>query len=107
MLGAATSGDAVARFSKFSLFGFGKSDAVTRVLTEDLLITKHLGYRKHRRNPHAFSPELATVIHGSPRLYRSGDLPDLPPLKWSSLKYGFDRGGWGRWQGNDTRQTRS
>lgn len=42
MLGAATSGDAVARFSKFSLFGFGKSDAATRVLTEDLLIANQL-----------------------------------------------------------------
>ena len=50
MLGAATTGDAVARFSKFSLFGFGKSDAATRVLTEDLLITNQLRLR-HRPKP--------------------------------------------------------
>ena len=31
---------------------------------------------------------------------------DLPPLKWSSLKYGFDQGGLDRWQGKDTRQKR-
>jgi hypothetical protein len=32
---------------------------------------------------------------------------DLPPLKWSSLKYGFEQGGLARWQGRDTRQKRS
>ena len=30
----------------------------------------------------------------------------LPPLKWSSLKYGFDQGGMDRWQGKGTRQKR-
>jgi hypothetical protein len=30
----------------------------------------------------------------------------LPPLKWSSLKYGFDQGGLDRWQGKDTQQKR-
>jgi len=34
------------------------------------------------------------------------DPTDLPPLKWSSLKYGFDQGGLDRWQGKDTRQKR-
>ena len=34
------------------------------------------------------------------------DAPVLPPLKWSSLKYGFDQGGLDRWQGKDTRQKR-
>lgn len=31
---------------------------------------------------------------------------DLPPLNWSSLKYGFDQGGLDRWQGRGTRQKR-
>ena len=30
----------------------------------------------------------------------------LPPLKWSSLKYGFDQGGLDRWQGRGTQQKR-
>ena len=39
-------------------------------------------------------------------LRRRRESIDLPPLNWSSLKYGFDQGGLDRWQGRGTRQKR-
>ena len=45
-------------------------------------------------------------IHGIDDSMVAGAPTVLPPLKWSSLKYGFDQGGMDRWQGKGTQQKR-
>lgn len=45
-------------------------------------------------------------FHLRVRKSRRIDGAELAPLKWSSLKYGFEQGGSSQWQGRDTPQKR-